>query len=94
MIAGKNMVDLTAHFAVTGSQDAIYVGGITDDLALIDGGGFTDTRGAPILSRIDLSTTIINWSMVYTGMADFRLEMISGLTLSPDSSKLAIIAFN
>ena len=94
MVTGNGLVEMTSFFAVTGSQDAIYVGGMTEDLDLIDGGAFTDSRGAPILSRIDLSTKMINWSMVYTGITSYRLEMISGLALSPDWSKLAITAFN
>ena len=63
---------------------------------MIDGGNWTGPTGLTFISRIDLTTMTINWSMLYTTghTENANPEIISGLTLSPDSTKLAAVSFN
>ena len=52
-----------------------------------------DNEHTAIITRMELSTSTIAWSMYYRDK-DRDMELIDGLALNPDNTKLAVHGFD
>ena len=85
-MTSANYGEFNSYYAITGNNDAIFVGGWTKDDDLI---GSSIPDYATVVTRIDLSTLTVVWMMLYTG-DDGDMRKVNGLALSPDGSKFAV----
>ena len=77
------------YYSITGNSEAIYVGGWVEDDKLRQFG--TDNA---VITRINIDTLTVNWMMLYRENSDSNLELVTGLALNPDGSKLAVVVYN
>ncbi len=85
ILAGKNFENNSRYYTITGNNDAIFVGGQTEEEDLTQ-----ETYFGSVITRIDLATLTVVWMMFYGNGSDYA--QVDGLALSPDDTKLAVCA--
>ena len=76
------------YYSITANNEAMYLGGWTEDSDIRN-----DNGDGLVITRIEIATMTIVWSMFYSGDST-KIELTNGLALNPDGSKLAIWAYN
>ena len=68
----------SVYFAITGTDEKIYLGGFTKDGQIKP---LSQSRQA-VLTKIDITTNKIDWSVALASADGYDLHQVTGLTLN------------